>query len=96
MRGAGFLCNRREVGQWVLVLVGGVDGEMARQDGEGSGQEEEGLARRRKWLDRKMMVTVQEDELTGQEDEVRPLWPPGTPRATGVAAEVGSTGCGPR
>ena len=57
VRGAGCLCCRREVGQWVLVLVGGVDGKMARQDGEGSGRDEEGLAGRRKWLDRKMMVT---------------------------------------
>ena len=35
VRGAGCLCIRREVGQWVLVLVGGVDGVMARQEGVG-------------------------------------------------------------
>ena len=40
VRGAGCLCNRREVGQWVLVLVGGVDGKMARQESDGSGQDE--------------------------------------------------------
>ena len=38
VRGAGCLCIRREVGQWVLVLVGGVDGAVARQEGVG-GQE---------------------------------------------------------
>ena len=42
MQGAGCLCIRREVGQWVLVLVGGVDGAMARQEGDG------GVARRMK------------------------------------------------
>ncbi len=42
VRGAGCQCCRREVGQWVLVLVGGVDSVMARQEGDG------GLARRMK------------------------------------------------
>ena len=35
VRGAGCLCIRREAGQWVLVLVGGVDGAVARQEGHG-------------------------------------------------------------
>ncbi len=69
VRDAGCLCCRPEVGQWVLVLVGVVDGVMARQEGEGCGQKKDGLARRRKWLDRKMMATVQEGEATGQEDD---------------------------
>jgi hypothetical protein len=42
VRGSGCLCSRREVGQWVLVLVGGVDGAMARQEDDG------GVARKKK------------------------------------------------
>ena len=63
VRGACCQCIRREVGQRVLVLVGGVDGAVARQEGEScGGQENEGMARR-------MMMTAREEEGKRQEEK---------------------------